>query len=231
MPQLSDFNTGWSIMQIKDNDWIILFLIASLFFVNVLRFVFPNLFLLMVHSNRKNESFLSFFIERKNSIFNEFIITIEALFYAHLALFISSLINLEYLIFDLLETKFNYWKILLFLIFYYVIKRFLIHLIFLAFSQSDFGKMYIVFKVPFHFSLLLFLIIFNSLIYFSGLPKPILMAIAICVLIIAYAYISLLFMVKNYILIKQNVFIFFLYLCALEILPIILAGKMIVFYL
>ena len=215
-------------ISMRDNDWAIILLIVSLFLVNTLRFVFPNLFFLMLY-NKKDKLFSDFFIEKKQSIFNWFFGIIEIMFYTHIALFIFSFLNVNYFVFNLFETRFNYWGILLLLFSYYLIKQFLIHFAFSVFSQNHMGKLYIAFKAPFHFFLFVFLIVFNSLIYFSSFPLPVLIIVTMCAFIISYAYLLLLFVTKNYNLIKNNLFIFFLYFCTLEILPLLLIGKAIIF--
>ena len=215
-------------ISIRDNDWVIILLVSSLFLLNILRLVFPSLFHMMLNTNKKN-SFSNFFIKKKNSIFNWFFGIIEMMFYMHFALFIFSLSDANYSMFNFFVIRINYWSVLFLMFSFYFIKRLLIHFVFYVFDKNHIGKFYVAYKIPLHFFLFVFLMIFNSLIYFSPFPLSILMIMVMCVFVISYTYLYVLFVLKNYSLIKNNLFLFFFYFCTLEVLPLLFFGKAVIF--
>lgn len=205
-------------------DWITLLLILGLVLIAVLKFAFSERFI-KLFSLSYSEKYFTNYVKTKPLIFNTF----------HLIFFSVIIFNISLLIFYAIKAynlseitnDFGYFLQISLVCTLYILSRYLLgYLLSLVFSLTDHQAYFTLLKISnlAYISVLIFpLLIFIN--YSSAAFYNILISISLVIALILFG-IRYYAVIKNIKLSFNSFFYLFLYLCALELAPILVVYKM-----
>ncbi|NOR27902.1 MAG: DUF4271 domain-containing protein [Lutibacter sp.] len=208
-----------------NNDWITLVLLAVFSILTLLKILYKNR---LIHINTlfiSNRNITIYFNKEKNRLLDGF----HMLFFIIQLLILSLLFYLGnvYFQFQKTELNFNYFLLIFCGIGGYLISHYLVGLLiaFLFDFKKEYSKI-IFFKLNYFNNLVLWLFPFLILSFYAASFNYLLLKITLVLLVLLINLITILILVNNKKLILSNLFYFILYICALEIAPLIIILKL-----
>ena len=208
-----------------NNDWITLVLLAIFGVLTLLKILYKDRLLHVSTLFISNRNITIYFNKEKNRLLDGF----------HMLFFIIQLLILSLLLyfgnvyfqFQKTELNLNYFLFIFCAIGGYLILHYLVGLLiaFLFGFKKEYNKI-IFFKLNYFNNLVLWLFPFLILSFYAASFNYLLLKITLVLLVLLINLITILILVNNKKLILSNLFYFILYICALEIAPLIIILKL-----